>query len=1158
MLFLFTVLIHLSMTGTITAAVMDEWKFVPRAVNNGMFKNSARSRYGDNNRQGHAVIHGEVQFTDITPTLILDGGLFMTVGEDVSADDMPNEALSIEAWVRIDSDSPGIIIARHAVSQSKKSGWCLLHNKYHYVFEISTENGNATVKSADINPGDWHHVTVSYDGALTKLYLDSELADESNVATGAINYTDTDYTIGGGRSAADNMLIGGLHRIRVHDSPLSADDIRISYVKAGPVVAPEPIVYFENTGADGGPWLEFTAENSAIVTWHTKTPMPSILLYGLEGSLDKRIESTESATDHRIEIPGLRKNTRYSYALVNTADGEENISNTYLCDTFFNYSRLVTAKGKKAASGKRADRAYDIAKKLVGGLPNDRGYCLDIGCGDGVLAETIARLSRMNVIAVDTDKSTVNKARQRLRKAGIYGSRVTVMHVGDLDKLPFRPNTFNLVVSSAALFGKGEIPTRKSAGELLRPDGGIACIDPNLSTFTKNSPATNGEWTHQYGGTHNAAFSGETLSGAETARELDVQWIGRPGPRAMVDRNSRVPAPLSVGGRLFTQGYNRIIAQDAYNGAILWSKEIPNSIRMNMPRDAGNWCADNDALYFAVREKCLKIDAVNGSLLDHFDVPRDGTGGFDWGYVAQTGDLLIGSMVKTGAVYTGFWSGQNWYDQHMPGYSNFSGYGVGKVTSDALFACDKDSGTLRWQRNQGVIINSTICAGQGCFYFLECRNADIIDSDIRRITDTRLFDDIYLVALNETDGTVRWERQLRLPSDVPVIYLSYGEGALVLVSSVDSQKAYEINVFEASDGSPRWKNGHSWTGDNHSGHMQHQVVVNGRVYVEPVGYSLADGTVLTRNMGRHSGCATYVGTSEALLYRGDGRRIAMWSYANEEFSAWDRLRPGCWLTTIPAAGMILSPEGGGGCSCGSWMETSLAFAPLRCPAPTATPLLTRFVGSVEVSLAVPDENALIRYTLDGSHPTSNSSEYRSPIMIENSATILTRAYLSDGTESPEAAIRFTEIEAVEPAIVNETSPGLEYGLLDTNNPPENLAALVSSETVGNSRTIDPAKIAAHGKPGMYFSGLLMVEADGLYHFRLSGNERVALYIGGQRYATAKSGSSQLAEIGLKKGPHEIGIFCTRGQDRPEIDISFGEASSELQPLPENELFHRRR
>ena len=44
---------------------------------------------------------------------------------------------------------------------------------------------------------------------------------------------------------------------------------------------------------------------------------------------------------------------------------------------------------------------------------------------------------------------------------------------------------------------------------------------------------------------------------------------------------------------------------------------------------------------------------------------------------------------------------------------------------------------------------------------------------------------------------------------------------------------------------------------------------------------------------------------------------------------WNRLRPGCWLSTIPACGLLLSPEASGGCSCGNWLETSIGFAPKK-------------------------------------------------------------------------------------------------------------------------------------------------------------------------------------------------------------------------------------
>lgn len=130
--------------------------------------------------------------------------------------------------------------------------------------------------------------------------------------------------------------------------------------------------------------------------------------------------------------------------------------------------------------------------------------------------------------------------------------------------------------------------------------------------WKQRSPEGTGVWSHQYGLADNSAFGGETLCGASTAGRLAVQWIGRPGPRAQADRNGRKPSPLAVGGRLFMQGLHRIIAIDAYNGASLWSLEIPHFERFNVPRDSSNWCADPAHVFAAIRGRCWRIDATDG------------------------------------------------------------------------------------------------------------------------------------------------------------------------------------------------------------------------------------------------------------------------------------------------------------------------------------------------------------------------------------------------------------------------------------------------------------------------------------------------------------------------------------------------------------------
>jgi len=1148
--------LSLCMSQLIHAAVIDQWTFNYRSVKNGAFTNSSRPKFSEKAKTFNATTHGPVDFTKITSTLRLTGETFLTVDEAFTANDMPSDSLSIEAWVMIDSDSAGTVIACSAPNTAAASGWNLGFDGSHFTFTLHSANASAAIESKhQITPGTWYHLAASYDGSVASLYLDSELESQSDTAGGPINYKDAVYTIASDAAATSaQKLHGGLFRIKVHNATLSAEDVRVSFVTAGPVMSPEPVVYFENTGASAGPWLVFAADNSAIVSWETQTPMPSILIYGPEGSLDERIENSTKTQKHSIKIPNLRHNARYSYALVSSVAGKEAVSNNYLCDTFFNYNKARQEQSTSPFSGKRAEAAAQSAEKIIAKIGNAKGLCLDIGSGDAALAYEIARQSGMKVIAVDTDAKNVAKLRKTLRSAGVYGAQVTVKHVDSYTTLPFKDNTFNLIVSGSALLD-GRQHDLTQAESLLRPSA-MAFLDNSLEPKPKGSVAASADWTHQYGGAHNASYEGESLSGATSIDELDVQWIGRPGPRAMVDRNSRVPAPLSVGGRLFTQGYNRIIAQDAYNGTILWSLELPNSIRMNMPRDAANWCADDEALYIAVRDKCLKIDVENGAILSLFN-PADGPDNntdYDWGYIAQSGDQIIGSTVKTGASYTGFWSGENWYDQHMPGYGDAQGYGAGKVSSDIIFAADRNSGEIVWQHDGSVILNTTITSAKGQLYFIECRNRQILKAANRRIIDKRLFQDLYLVSIDEQDGTKVWERKLKLPSDIPVLYLAYGEGSLVLVTSVDSKKSYEIMVYDSANGNRKWKKSHLWPSDNHSGHMQHQVVVNGMVYVEPLGYDLTDGTVLTENMGRHEGCATYAASSNALIYRGRGRRIAMWDMADESFSAWDRLRPGCWLTTIPAAGMVLSPEAGGGCSCGNWMETSLAFAPLPCPPPAVERSRNRFVESLDVTLTVPKDGAVIRYTLDGSHPDSESPEYRTPVRVTESSTILARAYLPGGASSPESAHRYHEIIPEEAVSVESPQKGIRYAYLDATELPASLESL-NLEFSGTAEYFDPSSLDSNSKKAVMFSGLIELPENALYSFHIASNEQAALYIGGKKIGIPKGGSVQQAEIGLKKGLHKISVFSSRNNTVSDLTIEYSTDGIEKLPVTDAMLMH---
>ena len=156
---------------------------------------------------------------------------------------------------------------------------------------------------------------------------------------------------------------------------------------------------------------------------------------------------------------------------------------------------------------------------------------------------------------------------------------------------------------------------------------------------------------------------------------------------------------------------------------------------------------------------------------------------------------------------------------------------------------------------------------------------------------------------------------------------SCSPAGIAFSSWLRARASTHLYAFAAEDGKGLWQAGHDWPKDNHGGHLQHPVVVRDRVFLEPCGYDAATGKLVTKEVGRHGGCATYAATLNALVYRGDGGQISMWDIERGSVTGWHNLRPSCWLSTVPANGMVLSPEGGGGCSCGNWLETSIGFAP---------------------------------------------------------------------------------------------------------------------------------------------------------------------------------------------------------------------------------------
>ncbi|HUS48443.1 MAG TPA: PQQ-binding-like beta-propeller repeat protein, partial [Phycisphaerae bacterium] len=584
----------------------------------------------------------------------------------------------------------------------------------------------------------------------------------------------------------------------------------------------------------------------------------------------------------------------------------------------------------------------------------DRGYCLVYGFGRGQLAWELARRSGLTVIGVEEDAEKADEARRLLLSAGAYGTRIVIHQVKSLSELPLPPCFANLVVSEAAM-SSGKLPG--SAAEIfrvLRPAGGTVLLGspagaPNplkadeLKSYLKaggmdtavssdggtwaafRRPALEGsaDWSHQYGTPANAAYAGETLAGATKTADMRLQWVGRPGADFGIDRQVRMPAPVSGGGKLYHEGMQKLVAMDAYNGTILWLMEIPDLMRVNIPRDASNVCADENNLYVALRDRCLVLDGQTGLCKAALPLPESvDPKTHDWGYVACVGDTLFGTAMKKGSAYTDWWGAGAWYDSPAGG-------GTHKVCGVMLFACDKATGKTRWVYNSGVVPHPTIAIADGRVHFIEVRDESLKNQPGSRF-GRALYSNRHLVALDAKTGKTIWDRPLNeeKPGSA-AYYLSCGGGRVVVLASATLR--YHIFTYNAKDGTPGWTTSFSTFGDNHGAHMKHPIVTDKIIYQRPFGFDLQTGKQLTDKMPSAS-CGTYAASSGAMIFRGRGM-ISFWDTGTGQVTYWKYLRPSCWLSAIPSGGMLLAPEGGGGCSCGGWIETSVGFLPAATGSP---------------------------------------------------------------------------------------------------------------------------------------------------------------------------------------------------------------------------------
>ena len=327
---------------------------------------------------------------------------------------------------------------------------------------------------------------------------------------------------------------------------------------------------------------------------------------------------------------------------------------------------------------------------------------------------------------------------------------------------PARPQ----VERSLRQWGEGVIPgwSIQKAG----PDG-----QSWVGVGRRGPLAGAGEWTHFYGDPGNSACSGDALEFGP----VDIQWFGRPGPRRMVDRHEKNMAPLYKDGRMFVTGDNYVVAVDAYNGTVLWERDLPNRSASGRSRTAARWPSAIAISTWPPPTRALPTRCQERRAAAVFTAPGIRRKDRRMGLRRNTSGPALGSTTKPGA---------NWRVQDVDTQTLIWRDKQPVVASDTLFAVEPSTGKTAWtyRPEGGTIVNPTLAAAADRVYFVESANRATFDVPDGRITLDLLFGQgADLVALELGSGKQIWRTRTDLSRLENVVFMSHADDTLVITGS---------------------------------------------------------------------------------------------------------------------------------------------------------------------------------------------------------------------------------------------------------------------------------------------------------------------------------------------------------------------------------------
>ncbi len=273
--------------------------------------------------------------------------------------------------------------------------------------------------------------------------------------------------------------------------------------------------------------------------------------------------------------------------------------------------------------------AAPTAQEILDATGVTGGLVIHLDANDGKLTHGLRASDAYCVQGWDRDAAQVDAARKWVQSQGDYGAVSFDRLMGG--ELPYTDNLANLVVAEDL-----EGVAMEEVMRVLAPRG-VAYVkrgDEWVKTV-KERPSEIDDWTHYLHSASGNAVAQDAIAGPPR----HLQWIGGPRWSRHHDRMASMSALVSAGGRMIyimDEGSRisiqmpprwRVIARDAFNGTILWKRDIDHWQSHLWPLKSGPTqlarrlvaTADTVFVTLGLEAPLVALDAVTGETLRAYE-----------------------------------------------------------------------------------------------------------------------------------------------------------------------------------------------------------------------------------------------------------------------------------------------------------------------------------------------------------------------------------------------------------------------------------------------------------------------------------------------------------------------------------------------------------